>query len=305
MTQRDHFGARQERKTQRGRHDNRHAQGCQERHDVGVGQGGEQQALHTRQSEDRQEDEHDDHGGKHDRRTDLERGIAYHRRGRTALSRRQQGVLTQSAHHVLHIDNRVVHERADGDGQSAKRHRVDGHVETAKHENRRGQRERDGGQRDGGSAHVGQKREHHDDDQQTAITQRRDHVVDRHLDEVGLSEDPPIDGDPLRQIQLQRVELTIEPFGHLDRVGAGLLLHADDNRRGAVARPFAALERRAFLDVRDVADQHRACSPHRHDAVADFVRGTHSSDRLQDVFLRPLRIDPGRRVLAGASGRVE
>ena len=103
--------------------------------------------------------------------------------------------------------------------------------------------------------------EHDDDDQDAAVAQRRDDVVDRHLDEVGLPEDPPVDGHPLRQLLLQRVELAIEPRGHLDRVRARLLLDADDHRRLAVARSFAALQRRALAHVGDVADRAPSGSP--------------------------------------------
>ena len=100
-----------------------------------------------------------------------------------------------------------------------------------------------------------------DDDEQAAVAQRGDDVVDRHLDEVGLTEDPAVDRHACRQLLLKRVELAIEPRRQFDRVGARLLLDADDDGGLAVARSFAALERRAFADVGDVAD--RAPSDHR------------------------------------------
>ena len=128
-----------------------------------------------------------------------------------------------------------------------------------------------------------------------------DDVVDRDLDEVGLPEDPPVDRHAARQLALKRVELSIEPRRELDRVGAGLFLDADDHRRLAVARSLAALERRAFTHVGDVADEHRPIAAQRDDAVADLLRRAGPADRLQHVLLRAFHVDAGGRVLARAA----
>ena len=145
-----------------------------------------------------------------------------------------------------------------------------------------------------------------DDDQEAAVAQRRDDVVDRHLDEVGLPEDLAVDGHaraaaPVCSASSSRSSRA----GQLDGVGAGLLLHADDHRRLAAARAFAALERAAFAHVGHVADQHRPRAAQRDDAVADLLRRPDAADRLQHVFLRPFGVDAGRGVLARAAHRVE
>ena len=79
--------------------------------------------------------------------------------GRRSL-RRLRRVLAQPPHHVLHVDDRVVDQRADGDRQAAERHRVDGGAERAQHQDRGGQRQRHRGQRDRGRAQVGEEQQH-------------------------------------------------------------------------------------------------------------------------------------------------
>ena len=228
-------GARQERKAQRRRDDKRHAKRRQQRHDVRVRQRGQQAPFHAGQPEDRQEHQDDDDGGEDDGRADLDRRVAHDDRGRPALLRRQRRILPKPAHDVLDVDDRVVHERADGDRQPAERHRIDRHVEAAQHEDGGSQRQRHRRERDGRGARVGQKDQHDRDHQEAAVTQRGYHVVDGDLDEVGLPEYQPIDRDPRWQLLLQRVEFAVEERRDLNRVRARLLLHADDDRGRAVA----------------------------------------------------------------------
>ena len=55
-------------------------------------------------------------------------------------------VFAQAPHHVLDVDDRVVHELADRNRHAAQRHRVDAGAERAQREDRRGERQRDRGQ---------------------------------------------------------------------------------------------------------------------------------------------------------------
>ena len=107
--------------------------------------------------------------------------------------------------------------------------------------------------------------------------------VDGDLDEVGLAEDPPVDRHARRQLALQRVQLAIEPAGHFDRVGARLLLHADDDRRLAAPRALAALERRAFPHVRDVAHEHRR-SPRSATTVSPISSGVRARPTASSTY---------------------
>ena len=62
---------------------------------------------------------------KHDGMTNLGAGVVHDFQSRLARFRRQLRVLAQPAHDVLDVDNRIVYELADGDGESAEAHAVD------------------------------------------------------------------------------------------------------------------------------------------------------------------------------------
>ena len=137
-----------------------------------------------------------------------------------------------------------------------------------------------------------QEQQHDDDDQQAAVAQRRDDVVDGDLDEVGLAEDAPVDRHARRQLLLELVELAVEPPRQLERVGARLLLDAEDDRGLPVARTLAALERARL----------RARRPRPGRAPGDRRAGRPRSRRCppacatrpiacDHVFLRPFDVD--------------
>ena len=111
-------------------------------------------------------------------------------------------------------------------------------------------------------------------------------------------------GDAGRQLLPQGVELAVEAACKLHGVRIRLLLHADDDGRPAVARALATLERGPFGHVCDVADEDGSMPPDGHDAVADLLRGAHTSDSLEDVLLRTFHEDAGRAVpVRAAYGR--
>jgi hypothetical protein len=116
-----------------------------------------------------------------------------------------------------------------------------------------------------------------------------------------LTEDLPIDRHPLRQLAPQRVELAVEACRQLHRVRTRLSLDADYDRRVAVTRAFAALERRAFAHVGNVANEHGPVAVQGDHAVADFLCRSCPADGLKHVLLRPLHVDAGRRVLTRAA----
>ena len=103
---------------------------------------------------------------------DLERGLAHDDRRRQSLGLRPRRVLAQAPDHVLHVDDRVVHQRADGDRHAAERHRVDAGAERPQREHRRRQRQRHRRQRDRAGAEVGEEQQHDHDDQNAAVAQR-------------------------------------------------------------------------------------------------------------------------------------
>ena len=91
---------------------------------------------------------------------------------------------------------------------------------------------------------------------------------------------------PARQLPLKRIELSIEPRRHLDRVRVRLLLDADDDGRLAAPRSLAALQRRALAYVGNVADQNRSGAAQSDDAVANLLRIPDPAHRLQHGLLR-------------------
>ena len=305
MAARDRARLRQERVRKRRRHDDRHEQRRHQRDDVRHGQRRHQPSFHTGQAEDWKEDEDDDDRREHDRRPNLERGVANHVDRGPPLVVRLRRVLAQPAHHVLHVDDRIVHERADGDGHASERHRVDRGAKRTQHEHRRGERQRHRRERDRGRPQIREKQQDNDDDQYAAIAQGRDEVVDGHFDEVGLPEHPAIDRHPARQFLLERVELAIEPPRQLDGVRARLFLDSDDHRRLSAPRSLPSFQRRSFADVGDVTHEHRARAAQRHDALPDLLGASDAADGLQHVLLRTFGVDAGRRVLTGAADRIE
>ena len=80
------------------------------------------------------------------------------------------------------------------------------------------------------------------------------HVVDGDLDEVRLPEDVPVDRHARRQRLLDVVQRAVELSGQGQRVGAGLLLDAEDHCRLALGRALAALDRRADAHVGQMTD---------------------------------------------------
>ena len=62
------------------------------------------------------------------------------------------------------------------------------------------------------------KHDDHEDDQDGAFEKRREQVVERLLDEVGLPEQVAVDLHALRQGTLDVVERRVDPLGQLQRV---------------------------------------------------------------------------------------
>ena len=253
-------GVRQQQRAQHRRDREGDDERRDQRDDVGKAQRPQQAALDAAQQEQRHEDDGHDHGGEHDRRADLGAGVVDHRQRVPPLSRRQRRVLAQAPHDVLDVDDRVVDQLADGNGQSAQAHGVEREAEPVHGDGGGNQRERQRDERDGGGAHVHQEHHHHEDDEAGAFEQRLEQVVERLLDEVGAAKQVLLNLHPLGQGLLDLVERGVDAFGQLERVGARLLLDADDHRRARVVRAVAALDRRAFTHGREIPNQDRRLS---------------------------------------------
>ena len=192
---------------------------------------------------------------------DLRAGSIDDLENRQALRFRFGGVLSQTPDDVLHIDDGVVDQLADGNREAAEAHAVDRETEAVHRNDRGDQRQRQCEQRNDRGSHVHQEHNDHDDDEGGAFDERREQVVERLLDEVRLPEQIAMNLHALRQRALNVVERGVDSLGEFQRVHGGLLLDADDDGRLGVVRPLSALDRGAFADDADVADQDRA--PHR------------------------------------------
>ena len=108
-------------------------------------------------------------------------------------------VLAQPAEDVLDVDHGVVDQFADGDGEAAQRHGVDGEPHQMKDDGGDEDRNRDGGQRDRRRAPVEQEGEQHDRHHRDGFKQHLRDIVDRGLDEVGLAEENIVGLDAVGQ----------------------------------------------------------------------------------------------------------
>ena len=163
-------------------------------------------------------------------------------------------VLAQSPEHVLDADDRVVDQLADGDGEAAQRHRVDGEAEQLKHDHRDQDGDRDGRQRNERRAPVQQEQEQHHGHDDEGLDQDSQHVVDRDLDERRLPEQHVDGGDVLRQDALQIAQRRLDLPGQLEGVGVGLFLNGEDHGGIAHVAGVAALHARRIVDRGDLAE---------------------------------------------------
>ena len=102
-----------------------HQQGHEQRHKVGNAEGFEHTALQPVEEEERHKGYHDDEGGMDDGASYFGRAMEDHTVCRVALLGRQLVVLTKTFVDVLHIDDGIVDQRADGYAHAAEGHRVD------------------------------------------------------------------------------------------------------------------------------------------------------------------------------------
>ena len=138
---------------------------------------------------------------------------------------RQRAIFPQPAVDVLHIDDRIVDDFAQRDRQPAQRHGIDRQAEIAEDQRRDQQRDRNGGQRNEGSAEIGQEQEEDDGDHDRAVAQRFLDVIDRGFDEIGLLEQELRRIDALRQALAHLGQSLLDGTGQFHRIRRRLLLH--------------------------------------------------------------------------------
>ncbi len=158
-----------------------------------------------------------EHGGQHQADAhqgagDLAHGLPGGRQGRQAL-------LVHDALDVLHHDDGIVHQEADGQHHGEHGEHVDGHAHIL--EDREGaqehHRDRDG--RDQGGAEVPEEEQHDQEDEDHGLDEGLHHLVDGHGYEGGRLVGV-VDLDPRGEIGGELVELGLDELGGVQRVGA-------------------------------------------------------------------------------------
>ena len=246
-----HFG--QQVGGERGGDGERHEERGDDRDDAGDAERGEDAALDTAEGEQRDEHEHDDDRGDDD-------GIAHFAGGLEDDLQRGRGVrlraiLAEAAENIFHVHDGVVHQFADGDSEAAERHGVDRETEIIEHDGRHEHRDRNRGERDEGRAEIEEEDEEHDDDEDRAVAQRLLDVADGVFDELALAENLAVDDHACGQGFLDGGEFSLDLFGELDGVGAGLFLDREDDGGAAVDAGVAAFgEGAAEADLGDLAE---------------------------------------------------
>ncbi len=98
--------------------------------------------------------------------------MIHHVEQRPTLSIGQGPVFADTLVDILNVDNGIVDKRADGNGNTAKAHGVDGEPEEMEHQHGHDYRQRQSYDRHHGCAHVHQEYEQHYDNEQRAHKQR-------------------------------------------------------------------------------------------------------------------------------------
>ena len=93
--------------------------------DKGNSERSEHTAFHSCQEEKRNEADHDDEGRVENRKTHLTGSIENHLDNGLALRLRKFPVLAQMLEHIFHVNDGVIHQRADGNRHTSDTHRID------------------------------------------------------------------------------------------------------------------------------------------------------------------------------------
>ena len=195
-------------------------------------------------------------------------------------------VLAQAAEDVLHIDNGIVDQLADGHGQSAQGHGVDPDPRHFENDEGDQQGERDGRQRDGRGAEIEEKNKQHDRHHDAAVAQGLFHVAHGALDEVALTENIRMHEHPLGQTRLDHLQLRFDFAGQGNGVRPGLLLHGEDDAGFSIDAGIAAfVQRGAFSHLGDLPEQDaRAIGENFHHRGGQIVRRFHPGEIADEHF---------------------
>ena len=214
----------------------------------------------SRQQEHRHEHQADRQGREHGRNGDL---------ARAAQDRVLQGLAqADMALDVLDDDRPVVHEDADRQRETAKRHGVERLPEHVEREHGRDDRKRDRRQNNDCQPPIAQEQEDHQRRKSRGHQPAHDHAVERRMHEDGLVEDG-LERHAKRQILGDLGNDTLDAVDHRERGYAARL--ADQHQRAGqpVLRHRVRLDLIAVVNMRDVPHEHRLAANGLHREVVD------------------------------------
>ena len=150
-------------------------------HDSGDGDGGEESTFDSGKGEEWDKDENDE-----DRRVE-NGGADFRGSGGDDFETVAFRVFAEAAVDVLNIDNGVIDDHADGDGESAKRHGVDSEIEERKDDDGNGERKGNRGERDEGDTEVEKEEKEDECDHDSSVEEGVLEVGEGEVDVVSLT----------------------------------------------------------------------------------------------------------------------
>jgi hypothetical protein len=239
----------------------------------------------ARHEGDGHEDNHQRERGRHHRQCDLLGRL--HRR----LLGGHVGVLLEEAVDVFEDNDGVVDDNAHGEGQPQQRHRVQREVHRPQQREGGHDRGRDGERGDQHRAPVADEQPHDDGGEQAAQHQVLFQRLDRVLDVGGLFFDD-VDLDAGGQAGVQIGDPRENRVDNLDRVGAGLPPHLEDNGRLALIVSETAALGHAVLGMAHIPDPQRRAGDVLDDDVVEFADLSDSAQGAHADFGRPAHNAP-------------
>ena len=213
--------------------------------DNGHGERCEEELCRAGEQDDRDEDDADgegrDEGGSGDLLGGVEDGA------------HQRLLLCHVAVRVLDLDGRVVDENADGEGEAAEGHDVDGLVERREDDERGGDREGNGGADDQGTAPAAEEEQDHEAGEDRGNGGFAGDLGDGVADEDGLIEER-CNGERVGQTGFDPGERGLDAGDDVEGRGATVFEDGEQGRALSVLTDDIRLHGIAFADLSDILD---------------------------------------------------
>ena len=212
----------------------------------GHGEGGEEVLGGPGEEDDGDEDDTDGEGGDEGRGGDLLGGVQDGADERLLFRHVAVG--------VFDFDGCVVHEDADGQGEAAKGHDVDGLAEGGEDDEGGGDGEGDGGTDDEGGTPGAEEEQDHEAGEGGGDDGFAGDLGDGVADEDGLIEERS-DGEGGWQARLDAREGLFDPVDDVQSAGFTVFEDGEESGALAVLADDVGLDGEAFLDLGDVLDE--------------------------------------------------